>query len=238
MLRFVFCLFLALAPEVAVAQQLHSYTNMSHSSQHGTQVNYLARDGQSFLWYPGNTMILSGQWKREGQNMCFAYGSNTYNPATGHRGGGWECMPFDIYWRVVSERMEGDIFSLQTRQEVPFRLRMERTSLTRLLSRVSPRSESPPVELAVTSPGGRALTLSCESILANAERSKDDAFTAVGTYFYGIFMGEPCVDVDYDRAYALANRAGISFEPWARVLRERAESGNPRAISAIRRLGL
>jgi hypothetical protein len=80
--------------------------------------------------------------------------------------------------------------------------------------------------------------MSCESLIANAERSMTDMSHAVPLYFYGLFMGKPCVEIDYDRAYDLAQRAGISFEPWARVLRERAANGHPKAASVVERLGL
>ena len=222
----------------AVAQQLPGYTQMINDGQHGTQIEYLTEGGKAFLWYPGNSNILEGRWKREGQDICFAYGENTFNPVTGHQGGGWECMSFDIYWRVVEERMPGDLFALQGRGAVPFRLDPKRTTLEKLLARVSPGSEAPPLEMSITEADGDRVSLSCASIIANAERSKADMATAVSTYFYGIFMGKPCVEIDYDRAFDLAKRAGISFEPWARVLRERAANGHPRAIATVERLGL
>lgn len=78
----------------------------------------------------------------------------------------------------------------------------------------------------------------CQSIIANADRGGMDTQMAIGTYFHGVFMGKPCVKVDYDRAYALAKSADISFEPWANILRDRAASGHPTAVSALERLGL
>lgn len=232
-------LFVALLAAVAAqAQPVGGYTNMSVDPAHGTQIEYVAAGGKSYLWYPGNTVILEGRWKREGDSICFAYGENTYNPATGTQGGGWECMRFDIYWWVVEERVPADVFSLATRREAPFKLEPKRTTLERLIARVSPDVEVPPLELAVTGPNGNLVSESCASILANAENSKADMARAVSTYFSGRFMGKFCVDVDYDRAYDLAQRAGISFEPWARQLRERAAFGHPSAKSALERLGL
>lgn len=236
--KLLFAVILLLATTAVSAQQLGGYTQMMRDSHHGTQIEYLSEGGKAFLWYPGNSSILEGRWKREGGDICFAYGGNTYNPVTGHSGGGWECMPFDLYWRVVEERMQGDIFSLDGRGAVPFKLDPKRTTLEKLLARVAPRAEAPPIELAITGSGGEQASMSCASIIANAERSKADMAIAVSTYFHGVFMGKRCVDVDYDRAYELAQRAGISFEPWARVLRERAAAGHPRAVAAVERLGL
>jgi len=238
MRRFLFAVLLFFVSSAVSAQQLGGYTQMMRDSQHGTQIEYLSEGGKAFLWYPGNASILEGRWKRQGADICFAYGENTYNPATGHVGGGWECMPFDLYWRVVEERMPGDIFSLQGRGAVPFKLERRRTTLAKLLARVAPGTDAPALEMAVTGSGGERESMSCASIIANAERSKADMANAVSTYFHGIFMGKHCVDVDYDRAYDLARRAGISFEPWARVLRERAAEGHPRAVAAVKRLGL
>ena len=78
----------------------------------------------------------------------------------------------------------------------------------------------------------------CESIIANAERGGMDTQMAIATYFHGVFMGKSCVKVDYDRAHALAQGAGISFEPWARILRDSAATGHPTAVAAVKRLGL
>lgn len=82
-----------------------------------------------------------------------------------------------------------------------------------------------------------AASITCQSIIANAERGGMHTQMAIGTYFHGKHMGQPCVDVDYDRAFALAQQFGISFDPWAKILRDRAAQGHPTAISALDRLG-
>ena len=79
--------------------------------------------------------------------------------------------------------------------------------------------------------------MTCESIIANAERSKTDMAIAAGTYFHGKHMGKPCVDVDYVKAFDLATRSGIGVEPYLRILRERADQGHPSAKSALEKLG-
>ena len=94
----------------------------------------------------------------------------------------------------------------------------------------------PPVEVTFPTPETE-VAMSCKSILANAERSKADMSMAASTYFHGRFMGEPCVKVDYARAFDLIKRAGESPKPFLRVLRERAATGNPGAIAALARFG-
>ena len=80
--------------------------------------------------------------------------------------------------------------------------------------------------------------MTCESILANAEKGGMETYMAVSTLFHGKHMGVPCGKPDYDRAYALAQQVNSSVAPWAKILRARAASGHPPAASAIARLGL
>ena len=137
MRAFLLGLLLLLPLPAAMAQQLGGYTHMIYDVHHGTQVEYLAEGGMTFLWYPGNRVVLEGRWKRQGDDICFRYGGNTYNPATGQQGGGWDCMPFGLYWEGIRERMPGDPFALATRVDAPFRLDRKQTTLDRLLSRAS-----------------------------------------------------------------------------------------------------
>jgi hypothetical protein len=219
-----------------MADPVGGYTNMTRDRSHGTQIEYVSPRGKTYLWYPGNAVILEGRWKLKGPDICFAYGANSYNPATGARGGGWECMPYKLHWGSIVERMPGDPLGLERRNKVPFKLSRTPTTLEKVLARVSPRTKAPPLEVPVVGPNG-ALTLSCQSIIANAERSKSDMSMASTVYFHGKFMGKACVEVDYVRAFELAKRAGMSVEPYLRLLRARAASGNPRANTALQLLG-
>lgn len=216
------------------APQIGGYTNMSHDAGHGTQVEYLSPGGGAWLWYPGNSVIVPGKWKRSGANICFAYTSGSYNPVTGHKGGGWECMEYRLWWWAIDERVEGDPLKLEGATRVPFKLRKERVRFDKLIARVT--GKKPPVEVTFLTPTGE-VAQSCKSILANVERSKADMARAVSTYFYGIFMGEPCVKVDYAYAFDLMQRSGTDPKPFLRVLRERAAAGNPKAKAALARFG-
>ena len=223
-----------LAAPAAAAPQLGGYTNMSHDAGHGTQIEYLSEKGTAWLWYPGNASIVAGKWKRAGAEICFAYGGNTYNPVTGHKGGGWECMEYRYWWAAIEQRVAGDPLQLEGRRKVPFKLGKERVRFDQLIARVA--GKKPPVEVTFLTHTGEA-AMSCKSIIANAERSKSDMSMAAGTYFHGIFMGEPCVKVDYDRAFDLMARSGTDPTPYLRVLGDRAANGNPRAAAALKRYG-
>jgi hypothetical protein len=127
-------------------------TKITHDRAHGTQVEYSSKDGKVYLWYPGNSVILPGRWRPEQwfveyveggklikrfeySHICFAYGANTYNPATGQSGGGWECMVFDAFRKHLVEVVPGDVFNLRNRTTAPFILTKEPLSLKDLRAR-------------------------------------------------------------------------------------------------------
>ena len=125
------------------AAQRGGVTTMTFGASHGTQVEYLGAQGRSYLWYPGNRVILDGRWRYTPfrtasavlPGICFAYGANSYNPVTGARGG-WECEPVAVYRAHVVETVAGDIFGLSTRPEPPFDLPADRTTLSALRGRL------------------------------------------------------------------------------------------------------
>lgn len=136
-----------------IRSALTDMTYLSYSGIHGTQVEYASKDGRVFLWYPGNKVILAGKWepkqifveyyeqgnliKRfEFSQICFQYGDNTYNPATGHAGGGFECQSFAPFRERMDEGRRGDVFRLRGRIAVPFALTKERTSLEALRAKM------------------------------------------------------------------------------------------------------
>jgi hypothetical protein len=118
-------------------QLLADKTNMSFSAGHGTQVEFTARDGSSYLVYPGNRNVLKGHWKlqedkaRHTTAICFIYGPNSYNPVTRQRGG-WECAPAAIYAAGLVEQANGDLLGLAKAGPVPFQLSHQRTTLKSL----------------------------------------------------------------------------------------------------------
>jgi len=143
----------------AIAKR-RNVTRMSHDSSHGTQVSYVTSDGKTFLWYPGNRVVLSGRWQacesrfghlsQKGSEqvvitygvVCFKYGANTRNPVTGVRGAKWQCAPAGALEQTQVEERSGDIFGLSKRTQVPFVLPKKRTTLNALAARLA--KQSPP----------------------------------------------------------------------------------------------
>jgi hypothetical protein len=102
---------------------IQNTTLVSWDNSHGTQVEYLGPDGQIYLWYPGNRVVVPGKWKvataSQGTSVCFVYGPNTYNPVTKSMGGQWRCIPSGIYIFLTTAVVSGDVFRLSS-GEIPF----------------------------------------------------------------------------------------------------------------------
>lgn len=133
-------------------------TRMSHDPSHGTQISYSAADGRTFLWYPGNALVLQGVWRaceeRFGLTitgaetttipfgkLCFKYGPATFNPATGSRGEEWECAAASTLDAKLVEQRTGDIFGLAKRTAVPFVLARDKSTFAQLLARMPKNSK-------------------------------------------------------------------------------------------------
>jgi len=97
-------------------------TVLFYDSSHGNQIEYYDPSGRAFLWYPGNRVIVPGEWRVDGQDICFRYGMNTYNAVTGERGGTWSRSPLRQWTSDVVDSATGDAFGLAT-GEIPFHLR-------------------------------------------------------------------------------------------------------------------
>jgi hypothetical protein len=122
---------------------------------HGTQIEYLAADGRAFLWYPGNKVVLSGNWRTETEprtvtdrskerhftvaSLCFRYKTTRINPQTGESGANWSCTPSLFYLRRKKEEVTGDVFGLSRQGAPPFILDREATTLDALRQRVGTR---------------------------------------------------------------------------------------------------
>lgn len=96
-------------------------TSLDYSIHHGTQVTYTAPNGTAFLWYPGNTSVVVGDWKtitdKQGDGrICFRYSKTTYNPVTRSYGGNWDCIRAADYIWQEEEFAKGDPFNLQSRR--------------------------------------------------------------------------------------------------------------------------
>lgn len=108
-------------PHIAAARS--DITVVTYSGPHGTQVSYHSPAGKVFLWYPGNTVVLQGEWKAaRPQQLCYRYPTNTINLHAHQPGGKWVCraavlMVFGL--GAIHER-KGDVFGLSRRSAPPF----------------------------------------------------------------------------------------------------------------------
>ncbi|WP_254513914.1 hypothetical protein [Anatilimnocola floriformis] len=109
-------------------------TLLFRSPGHGNQIEYLDQDGYCYLWYPGNTVILTGKWRIDETSIYFQYGTDTYNPVTNVHGGGWEEQSFDEWSNDIVDQETGDLFGIK--RGLPFVLAADPplNSLRELLS--------------------------------------------------------------------------------------------------------
>ncbi|MEL6678967.1 MAG: hypothetical protein AAFQ51_09685 [Pseudomonadota bacterium] len=93
-------------------------TSRSFTPWHGNQIEYLSAEGKAYLWYPGNTALVVGDWRTEQlpderrARMCFRYGPDTYNPVTEQRGGDWSCQFAAEALYISDEIVDGDPIGL------------------------------------------------------------------------------------------------------------------------------
>jgi hypothetical protein len=117
-------------------------TFVHYDRGHGTQVEYMAKNGKTYLLYPGNKVVVRGTWKLERTdkpkvfNLCFKYPDNSYNPITKQLGGGLECQPAGFSLTDVVDSVDGDILGLAKSEKVPFVLSKRKARLADLLRKV------------------------------------------------------------------------------------------------------
>lgn len=124
---------------------LNGTTHKTFDSQHGTQIVYLGKNRNAYLWYPGNRHVLRGRWRTEqigsvGAKICFKYPSASGNPATGQRGGRWQCAGGTLHLLYDTEIRRGDPLALSTGR-LPF---------------VMPRATNMSIQEAYSRTGGQA----------------------------------------------------------------------------------
>jgi hypothetical protein len=85
-----------------------------YDPSHGNQLEYYAPNGRCYLWYPGNRGVVAGEWRAEGEYICFRYGANTYNPVTGEHGGEWERTLLERWGTNIVDAAAGDVCGLAT----------------------------------------------------------------------------------------------------------------------------
>lgn len=128
-------------PEPRLAPARSNITVVSYSGPHGTQVAYHSPNGKVYLWYPGNTEVLKGDWKTAKPfQMCYRYDSRSLNPHAQQPGGRWVCrhalmMSFGL---GAQHERKGDVFGLATRNNPPFVSRKGKEQLDEILAKLPP----------------------------------------------------------------------------------------------------
>ena len=92
---------------------------------------------------------------------------------------------------------------------------------------------------ADTTPADKIPAL-CAKIIADQNKSKVAMEDAGTLLFHGEMMGQHCVTVDYVKALTLEQKAGdmVQYSAFVKILRGRAATGNPGAVSAMEKLHL
>ncbi len=89
--------------------------------------------------------------------------------------------------------------------------------------------------------------MSCEDVIAHAEDSRGNMMMAGSLLTTGMWMGDRCIEPDYERGFDLLHRLGddAGIDGAMRDLRRRAGNGNRtakkrlvRAEAALEKLGL
>ena len=103
--------------------RLRGKTVMTFDVFHGAQYEYLGPNGTSYLWYGKNDRSLSGRYFIRGEGLrtdiCWIYGTGTYNPVTRQSGDKPDCSPLNQYLTSVKEMANGDVLKLSS-GKVPF----------------------------------------------------------------------------------------------------------------------
>lgn len=123
---------------IPVGQYFSSYCNERPGP--GTQVEFLAEDGWSYLWYPGNRSVVRGQWTLhhwyDKYAICFRYSAATRKPMTRDPRDSFDCTLLSDYAPTVAEKREGDPFNLASGR-LPFVLVRDKTTIDDLLKRTT-----------------------------------------------------------------------------------------------------
>ncbi|MCR9238568.1 MAG: hypothetical protein NXI17_18020 [Alphaproteobacteria bacterium] len=241
--------FMAVVSNPSAAKPQSNVTVMTYGRGHGTQVEYLGSNGMSYLWYPGNRVVLAAPWKQENGQMCYLYGKRTYNPVTNEPGGKWECRAYAVREQSIVETGKGDIFGLSKRRAVPFVLPKARTTLSTLAGRQvgSKRFAKPDKIDRATRRDLQRLKASCPSLMKTLGGRSLSYDVAGGIYFWGGvrtkklgYRADGCVAVDYAKAFNLFRLSGDSygFKQMVDVLNQLAREGNAKASAALNTVNL
>lgn len=137
MRAFVLAVMLSLLLGTAAFGQVEDRTLLLDHPAQGTQIIFLGSRGKTYLWYGGSTEVLEGRYYSGmmENTVCFRYGPDRYNPVTGAPAGRSECTPRPEFSSLVKQQVQGDVFGLSTRRDVPFALARSNTTIEALANR-------------------------------------------------------------------------------------------------------
>ena len=119
---------------------LKDRTVLLHDSAQGTQIIYLGRSNKTFLWHPSSAQVIPGWWTTRASGeypdtICLRYGSEKYSPVTGETDWNTQCTHVQRLLDKADQQVEGDIFGLSARTDVPFQLNSGKTTIPALAQR-------------------------------------------------------------------------------------------------------
>jgi hypothetical protein len=117
---------------------------LQHPSQ-GTQIVYLGPRGKTYLWYQGSSEVLEGRYYSGmmENTFCLRYGPDRYNPVTGLPAERSECTPWAAFGALMMQQVQGDIFGLSNRRDVPFALTRSTATIEALAMRAGMTIDDP-----------------------------------------------------------------------------------------------
>lgn len=128
------------ASRAEISAFLTGHTVVTHTSAQGTQVEYFARGGKSYLLYPGAKTVVPGKWMLTisgnimPNGLCLDYGGNDHKSAL-FTMDGYACMDFRRYFAGVTDRARGDVFGLAKSSKAPIALSKKKASIKALMGK-------------------------------------------------------------------------------------------------------
>jgi hypothetical protein len=134
------CAHAQLVGEAETRKFVSCRTLVTWTGPQGTQVSYLGAGGKAYLWAHSNDTVQSGTWRVD-PNATSPQSRIPYVAVCVQYGSSSDCRPAEILERITMDQADGDVFGLEARTAVPFRLARDRTNIAMLQQRL--RAEAP-----------------------------------------------------------------------------------------------
>lgn len=151
---------------------LKDRTLLLHDGTQGTQIIYLGRSNKTYLWHPSSAQVIPGWWTTRAtgeypDTICLRYGSEKYSPVTGKTDWNTQCTHVQRLLDKADQQVQGDVFGLAGRADVPFQLNPSKTTLPALAQRAGVAVTGPVIgEAGIVRPGEgpKGMNDLCETI--------------------------------------------------------------------------